>query len=187
MIQNFEDWYSKLTEDSLWYELLRAYKGETIRKAGEKVYAQLVAEGTVSYRPMSENRKHVYNIVCKNPGDKVKKDWYKIEEEKKEAVKSEEWKPVSWEKRAEYLKQVQAEINKVADRKIRPLLAGEAELKGQYDPPKPSATCAPAAPVEVVVEHINKVNTARRLYFLERNPDASEEEIQAYLRKFDVI
>lgn len=89
----FGDWYSKLTEDSLWYELLRAYKDETIRKAGEKVYAQLVAEETVSYRPMSENRKHVYNIVCKNPGDKVNKPWYKIEEQKKEAEN--EWKPAS--------------------------------------------------------------------------------------------
>lgn len=189
-MKDFETWYSTLIRDELWYSLLRAYKDETIRKAGEKVYAGLVADGSFSYRPMSENRKHVYNIVCKNPGDKVNgKPWHELalEEKIKKDIAKEEWKPVSWDKRAEYLKQVQAEIDKIADNKIRPLFNGEAEAKGQYDLPKPKATGAPSASVEVIVEHINKVNTARRLYYLERNPDASEEEIQAYLKKFDIL
>ena len=75
-MKDFETWYKELTSDTMWFELLRHYKDETIKKAGQKVFAQLVADKTVEYRPMSENRKHVYNILCKNPGDKViKKEW----------------------------------------------------------------------------------------------------------------
>lgn len=91
---NFESWYTSLISDALWYELLHHYKSETIKKAGEKVFAGLVADGTTDVRPMSENRKHVYNILCKNPGDKVNgKAWYIQEAEKKEAEEDEDWKP----------------------------------------------------------------------------------------------
>jgi hypothetical protein len=39
----------------------------------------------------------------------------------------------------------------------------------------------------LVDQHINKVNEARRKFFLERNPEASEEEITAYISKFETI
>ena len=184
----FADWYSKLTEDPLWYELLRAYKDETIRKAGEKVYAQLVAEGTVIYRPMSENRKHVYNIVCKNPGDKVKKDWYKIEEQKKEAEKAKEWVPLKGEARQAKLKEWMDSVSKVEMVSAVPkLTVKEIIEQGDW---RAVATIAPRSEVEkhIIVEtHIEKVNTARRKMFLSAFPDASEEEITAYLKKFDQI
>lgn len=85
---NFETWFASLISDTLWYELLRAYKPDTIKKAGEKVFAGLVADGTVEARPMSENRKHVYNILIKNPGDKPKPQPFQVQEvENKEAEK----------------------------------------------------------------------------------------------------
>ena len=95
-MKDFETWYKELTSDTMWFELLRHYKDETIKKAGQKVFAQLVADKTVEYRPMSENRKHVYNILCKNPGDKViKKEWIEKALKKIEPEKKEEWKPAS--------------------------------------------------------------------------------------------
>lgn len=109
---NFESWYTSLISDTLWYELLHHYKSETIKKAGEKVYASLVADGTTDVRPMSENRKHVYNILCKNPGDKINgKAWYVQEAEKKEAEQEKEWVPVSEEERARRLKEYKALID----------------------------------------------------------------------------
>lgn len=181
----FDDWYKLLMSDDLWAEQASMYhKPETFEKCARQVWMQGVADGVL--KPIQECRKHVWNIIKNLPHDRIKKDWSAQALQKMDDDK-EEWKPVSWEKRAEYLKMVQAEIDKVEDRKIRPLLAGEAELKGQYDPPKPSATCAPAAPVEVILEHIDKVNTARRKFYLERNPGASEEEIQEYIKRFKEI
>lgn len=187
-MKDFETWYKELISDTMWYELLRHYKDETIKKAGGKVFAQLAADETIRYRPVGENRKHVYNILCKNPGDKViKQEWIEKALKKIEPEKKEEWKPVSWDKRAEYLKMVQAEIDKIDNKKIRPLLDGEAEVNGQYDLPKPKAKCAPSAPVDVVLEHINKVKEARRKFYRDRNPNATDEEVQAYIDKFDTI
>lgn len=95
-MKDFAQWYSELISDDLWFQLLRHYKDETIKKAAERVYASLVADGSVNYRPMQENRKHVYNIVVKNPGDKPKgKPWHQVAAEKLEAEKQEEWKPAS--------------------------------------------------------------------------------------------
>lgn len=135
----FEDWYSKLTEDSLWYELLRAYKDETIRKAGEKVYAQLVAEETVSYRPMSENRKHVYNIVCKGPGDKPKgKSWSEIALEKQvQKSEAEEWKPVSEEERGQWLEKWKESIAHLQTVNAVPRIGYKQSIEeGGWLPPK---------------------------------------------------
>lgn len=107
-MKSFDDWFNELTSDTRWVELLRHYKDDTIKKAGEKVFAQCVADNIVDVRPMSENRKHVYNILIKNPGDKpVLKNWAAKALEIQEAEKEKEWKPVTWEKRAEYLEKLQ--------------------------------------------------------------------------------
>lgn len=161
------------------------HKPETFKAVANKVYMQYVA--SENFPPIQEARRHVYNKLVLVPGDKVKVDWVKkaIEETKKEEEK--EWQPVSWDKRAEYLNQVQAEINKITDKRVRPLFNGEAEANGQCDPPKVKAKCVPSSPVEVVISHINKLTEARTKYFLERNPNATEKEIEAYLKNFPAI
>lgn len=137
-MKTFEDWYKELTSDTLWYELLRHYKDETIRKCSEKVYAQLVAEKTVSYRPMTENRKHVYNVVCKLPGDKPKVDWVEKQLKQQEEEKKEAWVPVSWEKRAEYLNKVQEIIKGSTMANAAPRMSyKEIADSGDVLPPKP--------------------------------------------------
>lgn len=94
-MKDFETFYTELISDTLWYELLRHYKAETVRKSAEKVYAQLVADKTVGIRPMSENRKHVYNMTCKLPGDKPKIDWVSKARKEIELEKEKEWEPAS--------------------------------------------------------------------------------------------
>lgn len=185
-MKSFPDFFTELKDDQIWTENASMYwKPETFEKCARQVWMQGVADGIL--KPIQECRKHVFNIVKNLPHDRAKVDWTKKALEKLETEKKEEWKPVSWEKRAEYLKQVQAEIDKIDDKRIRPLFDGEAETNGQFDPPKPKAKCAPSAPVEIILEHIDKVNTARRKFYLERNPGASEEEIKEYLKKFEMI
>lgn len=135
-MKNFEDWFTELISDTLWYELLRHYKDETIRKCSEKVYAQLVAEKTVSYRPMTENRKHVYNVVCKLPGDKPKVDWVEKQLKQQEEEKKEEWVPVTWEKRAEYLNKVQEIIKGSTMMSAMPRPSRKEQAEEGLDRPK---------------------------------------------------
>ena len=93
---NFDQWYKDFCSDERWFQLLRAYKDKTIEKAAKRVFAQLVADKCEDSRPMSENRKHVYNILCKTPGDKVLVPW-QVQALKKLEVEQvqEEWKPAS--------------------------------------------------------------------------------------------
>jgi hypothetical protein len=138
-MRNFDQWYADLISDQLWYELLRAYKDETIRKASEKVYAQLVADKTVDLRPVSENRKHVYNIVCKQPGDKPKgKSWSEIALEKQvQKSEDEEWKPVSEEERDEWLKKWKLEIDNLQTVNAVPRIGYKQSIEeGGWLPPK---------------------------------------------------
>lgn len=186
---NFDDWHKELISDYQWYSLLRMYREETIKKAAEKVFAQLVADKVVDLRPMSENRKHVYNIVTKNPGDKeIRKDWYNVEQEKKEAEEKKEWVPLTGEARQEKLKQWMESVSKVEMVSSVPKLTAKQIIEqGDWRAVK---TIPPRSEVEkhIIVEtHIEKVNNARRKVFLSAFPDASEEEIEAYISKFNSI
>lgn len=189
-MKTFEDWYKELTSDTLWYELLRHYKEETIRKCSEKVYAQLVAEKTVSYRPMTENRKHVYNVVCKLPGDKPKVDWVakqlKQQEEKKE---DKEWVPLTGEARAKKLAEFKAMVDSAPKAFTTPKMsAQEIANEGDWLPKKEKPFVRSEFESRMALEeHKRKANDARRKLFLDAYPDASEEEIEAYLLKFNVI
>lgn len=145
-----EEWVSELVSDERWFELLRHYKSETIAKAAEKVYAGLVADGTVDVRPMQENRKHVYNILIKaGPGDKVLPKWNPkvVEPEPKEPVVI---IPENEIKRR--LQEWQNAISQFDDKKIRPLFDDEADENGQVDPPKPKAKFYPSTPLEDILK-----------------------------------
>lgn len=148
-MKTFDSFYSDLISDEQWFYLLRHYKDETIKKGAEKVYAQLVADRTVDIRPMTETRKHVYNTVCKLPGDKVVKDWSQIEFEKlqkKEAEeKAKEWKPLTGEERAaklqEWLDKVRGvEIQSAVPRLTYSEIAKEGGWDKAKDKPHPMTT-----------------------------------------------
>lgn len=98
MLSTFEDWYKKLTEDEIWFEPVKMHhKPETLESIGRRVYMHGIADKErFSITPMSEFRRHFYNIVCKTPGDKPKnKDWHIKALEKENVVKQEQWKPAS--------------------------------------------------------------------------------------------
>lgn len=179
----FESWYTLLISDELWFELLHNYKEETIKKSAEKVYAQLIADGDVNYRPMKENRKHVYNILCKQPTDKVIKPWYAQEADKKEELKREAWKPVSENERTEWLKRWSEEVDKFKGNKIKPIL--DYDEIGQERLPRPRGKCEPSSPLEVIQQHVERANNARRKYFIDKNPEATQEQIQSYIDQFN--
>jgi hypothetical protein len=109
-MKNFDSFYTELISDQRWFELLRMYRAETIRKAAQNVFAQLVADNTVDVRPMPENRKHVYNICIKGgSGDKpLPKPFQVVQAEAKQKEEEKEWIPLTGEQRAQKLKEWEA-------------------------------------------------------------------------------
>lgn len=96
-MKDFETWLTELISDQRWHELSSMHhRDETFKTCAKKVYMQGVADGI--FKPVQEARKHVYNIICKTPGDKPKgKPWHEAALEKKlqEDAEKEEWKPAS--------------------------------------------------------------------------------------------
>ena len=192
-MKDFETWYLELIGDQIWsMPAMMQHKEETFKQIARKVYMSALADRQRgSLIPMTEHRRHVYNIICKTPGDRPKgKPWYEKALEKKlqEDEQKEEWKPVSEEEREQWLKKWQEQVsNSQMVTSVPRLTARQIIEEGDW---RAVSTIEPRSDVEkamVFEEHIEKVNAARRKVFTTAYPDASEEEIQAYLKKFDVI
>lgn len=188
---NFESFYSDLISDERWFYLLRQYKNETIKRGAEKVYAQLVADRTVDIRPMTETRKHVYNTVCKNPGDRVVKDWSQIEfekiQKKEEEEKAKEWVPLVGEARQKALAEFKAMVDKSAMINSVPRLTNKEIIEsGQVRLPRSNGDYHRSVVEQMVIakESKERIRECRRKFFLDAFPDATEEEIHAYWQQF---
>ncbi len=139
---------------------------------------------------MTENRKHVYNILVKNPGDKVSKAWYIQEEEKKKKDEDNEWKPLTGEARAKKLAEFKAMIDSAGMINAVPRMSlKQAAEEGDWRlPKKPEGYEYNPSVVEQLAyakESKELIRSCRRKFFLDAFPDASEEEIHAYFQKFE--
>lgn len=185
---SFDEFFKDLCSNYVWFQpATMHHKPETFRSVANKVYMQYVA--SESFPPIQEARRHVYNKLVLIPGDRPKgKDWYKIEEQKKEAEKAKEWVPVTGEEREQWLKKWQDQVSGCQMVTSVPRLTARQIIEeGDW---RAVSTIEPRSDVEkamVFEEHIEKVNAARRKVFTTAYPDASEEEIQAYLKKFDIL
>jgi hypothetical protein len=162
-MKNFEDWFILLKSDEQWFELSSMHhKEETFRRIAFKVYMQEVADKIE--RPMSECRKHVYNIIAPMPSDKVRKDWVAIENEKiqkqEEEKKQKEWVPLTGEARMQKLKEWEAKIKEVEMQSAVPIITHkQAVEEGGWLPAK-----GPVHPVTTPMEAYIK---DRRIAYIE--------------------
>lgn len=102
----FPEFYKDLCSDVQWYEnAIMSNRGKNFKGAAEFVYAQLLADPDLQRRPMVENRKHVYNRLCKMDYDRV---FPSLQQEVKEE-KVEEFKPAS----DEHVKKCVAEFDEM--------------------------------------------------------------------------
>lgn len=186
---SFDEFFKDLCSNYVWFQpATMHHKPETFRSVANKVYMQYVA--AESFPPIQEARRHVYNKLVLIPGDRPKgKDWYKIEEQKKEAEKAKEWVPVPEDVRQKKLAELKALVDSLPMLNNFPRTPRTEEVENCDWIPK-REKIEPRSEVQVlqvINEHAEKVRTARRKYFLDAYPGASEEEIEAYLKKFDVI
>lgn len=157
-MKSFEDFFKELTSDEQWFELsLMHHKPETFRSVAFKVYVNACADkDTFSVTPIREHRKHVYNKLVLLPGDKVKKDWVQIENEKlkkqEEEKKKKEWVPLTGEAREKKLQEWLDKVRSVEMQTAVPRITHkEAIEKGDWLPPK-----GPTYPTTTAMEAYNK-------------------------------
>jgi len=88
----FDDFYQSLTSDEIWHEAAsKNHKPETFKKVAEQVYTLGLADREAfAVVPIREHRTHLTNKLAKIQPDKVKVNWWEIEQKKKEAEEQKE-------------------------------------------------------------------------------------------------
>jgi hypothetical protein len=187
---SFENWFKELCSNYVWFQpASMQHEPKTFEDTARKVYMQYVA--SEHFPPIQEARRHVYNKLVLVPGDRKKVDWSKKAKEdmeKVEAAKQPEWKPVSEEERERRLAEYKAMVDALPKRWSPPEMSEEEKehegvLRKKHEP----FVRSEVETMEVFNQHKMKVDEARRKYFKSAYPDASEEEIKAYIKKFDKI
>lgn len=151
-MNDFNTWLAELSSDQRWYETMQMmHKNKNFKAGCEKLYGQMVSDSDLFKRPVTEQRKHLHNILGQMPIEKVQ--WWKVENKPVEKEK-EEWKPVSWEERAEWLKKYQKAVDEACDNMTnrKPFLKGQDEAEGDVRPRKPVSTGHPPTPAEVLIQ-----------------------------------
>lgn len=112
---------------------------------------------------------------------------YQHVEEKWRLQKEEEKKPISQQGEHDWLKVWKESVDKLPHSKRFDMTEEQIKKEGQLKPPLTEYNPSPVAQAEMINRHKKKAMEARRKFYLSANPNASEEEIQAYIRKFDTI
>lgn len=186
-MRNFEDWFKELCSNYVWFQPASMHhEPKTFQDTANKVYMQYVAAEV--FPPIQEARRHVYNKLVLIPGDKRKIDWTKRALEKVESEKKQEWQPVTEEERERWLKKWQESVSNCQMISAVPKMTAKQIIEqGDWRAVQPLENRDEFVRAMVLEEHVQKVNEARAKVFRSAYPDASEEEVQAYIKKFDTI
>ena len=110
---------------------------------------------------------------------------YQVVEENLNSQKEAEKKPIQPETENDWLKVWKEAVDKLPHQHRFDLTDEEIRKEGQQRPAPIEYKPSVVAQAESVASHREKVNQARRKYFLAAKPDATEEQIEAYIRKMD--
>lgn len=188
-MKTFDDWFDELCNgNQIWTEQISMHhQPKTFKECARKVYNKYLADEI--FPSMQVARGFVGNVVAKVQPDKsYSKDWSTKALEKLEVEKKEAWVPLTGEARQAKLKEWMEAVSKVEMVSAMPKLTAKQIIEqGDW---RAVSNIAPRSEVEkhiVVESHIEKVNAARRKMFLSAFPDATEDEIQAYIDKFKTL
>lgn len=138
-MNSFESFFKELTSEEQWFENVSLrHKPETFKTVCNIVWTLALADANqMKVTPMSEHRRHVVYKLSKILPDKNSKQWFQLEEEKKEVEQKKEWVPLTGEDRMQKLKEWEAEIKKVEMQSAVPVITHkQAVEEGGWLPPK---------------------------------------------------
>lgn len=165
----FEIWFKELTSDERWFEQASMhYKPETFSDVARQIWVNGLADATnFAVIPMREHRRHLFNKLSKLPPDKVKKQWYLKEEDKKD-VKPEA-PPLVGEARERWLNKWKEALAQTPAFKTTPKLTSQMIEEEGGVRPKAVQPYPATKPSEVYVKQ-------RHLEYIKRNYDAYTKE-----------
>ena len=188
---NFESFFKELTSEEQWFENVSLrHKPETFKTVCKLVWTLALADANqMKVTPMSDHRRHVVYKLSKILPDKDNsKQWFQLEEEKKEVEAKKEWVPLTGEARAKKLAEVKAIFDSLKMvNNVPRLTAKEIIESGAVRIPKTNGDYHRSVVEQMVIAKESKarIRECRRKFFLDAFPDASDEEIHAYWQQFN--
>lgn len=186
----FEKFFETLTSDQQWFENVSSrHKPETFKNVCRLVWTLALSDAEqMKVTPIADHRRHVvYKLSKILPDRDNSKQWFQLEEEKKEAEEKKEWVPLTGEARAKKLAEVKAIFDSLKMINSVPrLTAKEIIESGAVRIPKTNGDYHRSVVEQMVIakESKAKIRECRRKFFLDAFPDADEEEIHAYWQQF---
>lgn len=186
MIITFEDFWTKLTADDLWWDRMKyTYGRKDLKKIGNDTYDFLLTQ---------PNR-----LKADDPGDwrrlfKKTADWAKdkpagveLQQAPKEVKKEPDHTPTSPERRARWLKVYLWKIQKSKITSTGPRLSlKQIAEEGDWLPKKDAPYIQPVMEILQTQQRIQaETDEGRRRYFMATYPGATEDDVQDYLSKFE--
>lgn len=131
-----EQFTLELKKDEMWLEAMRnPSRGKSLDAAIEKVYGQVISDGTLKQKPIGEHRKHVFNVLGTMKfgvltGVQLQQEPVKEQTEEEKVIESVDYE--THQKRlADWLKSV-AEIPDI--KKVPKLTSKQIQEEGQWEP-----------------------------------------------------
>lgn len=181
----FTKWFEELKENPLWWMRMEEMFGrKDLNKIASEVHLYLLASPErLKANDFSDFRRLFQTWAQKAPDQAAKPQLQQTDN----CVPDNGWKPVSWEKRAEYLNQIQ-EILKSSTmvNAMPPMSKKEILEQGDWIPKK--GEWSPPSEVQKIInlkESKRRIRECRKKVFLDAFPDATDEEIRAYWEKFE--
>lgn len=112
---------------------------------------------------------------------------YQVVENNWKAMKEAEKKSIKPEGEQNWLKVWKESVDTLPHSKRFDLTEEEILKEGQIKPAPIDYNPSPTAQIEMVNNHMDKITEARRKFFLSVHPDASKEEVEAYIMKFPTL
>lgn len=184
MTPDFNTWHADLISDTRWYEqVTMKYKG-TFKTACEKLYMQSISDPDLFSRPIQAQRSHLVNMVWKMPIEKVNfVQTHQVEEKKEEKP----FVPASEEHKAKCVKEFQEILKNAPNWDVKRFLPSD-RMEKDLGEERITSTHYHISDVEMITQakdQVRRLRNIRRRIFTDAYPEASEDEILAYIAKFE--
>jgi hypothetical protein len=182
--KTFDEYWDIVVSNDLWYDNIKMrHARKDIRGIAQEAFIDLLTQPTrLAIADPTDFQQHLSKFLMYAKESPVKPELQQAAPKEEPADPNNP--PLTGEARQKKIKEFLDIILSFDGNAIRPLLNEQVKENGQTDPPKPRGHEYPFTPLEYQQKIDERVRKGREILFRERNPNATEQDIENYLNSF---
>lgn len=190
MITDLPEFLEKIRDNPLWWtRMLEMYPTKDHLQITKEVHLYLLASPERLKTENFADFRRLYQGWCEKHKGELKVTVRAVEL-KQEPVKEIDPKDMPLRRESpEYIKRTQELIDAIQGievKKVTPMTKEEREQNGQVRPKAHKFTQSPTEKAWALSQHQKALHESRRKFFLETFPDATDEEVEAYVNSLPI-